>query len=75
MLGAWACDNNLALGQIKVDKESNEITAIPKLLEILDIQGITIDAMGCQKEMANKIIDNGANYILSVKSSLIVRKH
>ena len=71
MVSAWACDNNLVLGQIKVDEKSNEITAIPKLLEILDIEGatITIDAMGCQKDIAEKIIDNGANYILSVKEN------
>jgi predicted transposase YbfD/YdcC len=71
MVSAWACDNNLVLGQVKVDAKSNEITAIPKLLEILDIKDsiITIDAMGCQKDIATKIIDNDANYILAVKEN------
>lgn len=71
MVSAWACENNLVLGQIKVDEKSNEITAIPNLLEILDIQSsiITIDAMGCQKEIAKTIIDNDANYILAVKEN------
>lgn len=71
MVSAWACQNNLVLGQIKVDEKSNEITAIPNLLEILDIENsiITIDAMGCQKEIAKTIIDNGANYILAVKEN------
>jgi predicted transposase YbfD/YdcC len=76
MVSAWACEDNLVLGQsdsyrIKVDEKSNEITAIPKLLEILDIESatITIDAMGCQKHIAEKIIDNGANYILAVKEN------
>jgi predicted transposase YbfD/YdcC len=71
MLSPWACDNNLVLGQIKVDDKSNEITAIPKLLEILDIKNsiITIDAMGCQKDIAKTIIDNDINYILAVKEN------
>ena len=71
MVSAWACENNLVLGQLKVDEKSNEITAIPMLLEILDIEGsiITIDAMGCQKDIAEKIIKNGADYILAVKEN------
>jgi predicted transposase YbfD/YdcC len=71
MVSAWSFENNLVLGQIKVDEKSNEITAIPELLEILDIEGsiITIDAMGCQKQIAKTIIDNGANYILAVKEN------
>ena len=71
MVSAWACENNLVLGQIKVDEKSNEITAIPKLLEILAIEDsiITIDAMGCQKNIAETIIENDANYILAVKEN------
>lgn len=71
MVSAWASENNLVLGQIKVDEKSNEITAIPKLLDILDIEYavITIDAMGCQKEIAETIIDNNADYILAVKEN------
>src|SRR5690606_15507790 len=71
MVSAWACENNLVLGQLKVNEKSNEITAIPMLLKILDIEGsiITIDAMGCQKDIAEKIIDNGADYILAVKEN------
>jgi len=71
MVSAWACETNLVLGQIKTAEKSNEITAIPKLLDILDIaeQTVTIDAMGTQKEIAEKIIDNGANYILAVKAN------
>ncbi len=71
MVSAWACENNLVLGQVKTNEKSNEITAIPNLLDILDISGniITIDAMGAQKEIAKKIIDNDADYILAVKAN------
>ncbi len=71
MISAWACDNNLVLGQVKTDEKSNEITAIPELLNILNIAGntITIDAIGTQKEIAKKIIDQDANYILAVKAN------
>ena len=71
MVSAWACENNLVLGQVKTDEKSNEITAIPNLLEILDISGnvVSIDAMGTQKEIAKIIIDNDANYILAVKGN------
>jgi len=71
MVSAWACEANLVLGQIKTAEKSNEITAIPQLLDILDIaqQTVTIDAMGTQKEIAEKIIDNEANYILAVKEN------
>jgi predicted transposase YbfD/YdcC len=69
--GAWAANNRLTLGQLKVDGKSNEITAIPKLLDIIDVEGtiVTIDAMGCQTEIATKIIDKGANYILALKGN------
>lgn len=71
IVSAWAEKNNMVLGQIKVDQKSNEITAIPKLLDALMVQGsiITIDAIGCQKEIAKKIISKGADYILSVKEN------
>ena len=71
MVSAWACDSNLVLGQVKTAEKSNEITAIPQLIDILDIaeQIITIDAMGTQKEIAEKIIKNDANYILAVKGN------
>jgi predicted transposase YbfD/YdcC len=71
MVSAWSDANNMVLGNYKVDDKSNEITAIPKLLEILDLSGciITIDAMGCQKDIAAKIIEKQAHYILAVKEN------
>lgn len=71
MVSACACDNHLVLGQTKVTEKSNEITAIPKLLDRLDIAGsiITIDAMGCQTKKAQKIVDKGADYVLSLKGN------
>ena len=69
MVSAWACQDNLVLGQVKTEEKSNEITAIPQLLDILNIQGniITIDAMGTQKDIAKKIIEKEADYILALK--------
>ena len=71
MVSAWANKNHMVLGQVKVDEKSNEITAIPKLLEILSIKGciVTIDAMGCQTEIAKKIIEKEADYMLAVKGN------
>ena len=71
VVSAWATKNNLTLGQVAVDAKSNEITAIPRLLELLDINGalITIDAMGCQKAIAEKIVAGGADYVLAVKDN------
>lgn len=71
MVSAWANDNNLVLGQIKVSEKSNEITAIPQLLEMLSLENtiVTIDAMACQKEIASAIVDNQADYILAVKGN------
>ena len=71
VVSAWATQANLTLGQIAVDKKSNEITAIPKLLEQLDLHGalVTIDAMGCQKGIAKKIVDRGGDYLLAVKGN------
>lgn len=71
MVSAWATGNGLALGQVKTDDKSNEITAIPELLELIRVKGclVTIDAMGCQKKIARKIIDRGAHYLLAVKKN------
>jgi predicted transposase YbfD/YdcC len=71
LVSAWATDQQLSLGQVAVDDKSNEITAIPELLDVLDIKGafVTIDAMGCQKAIAQKITDKGGHYILTVKDN------
>jgi predicted transposase YbfD/YdcC len=68
---AWAGANHVSLGQVAVDDKSNEITAIPRLLELLDLNGalVTIDAMGCQKEIAARIVAGGGDYILAVKDN------
>ena len=71
MVSAWATANHISLGQVTVDEKSNEITAIPKLLKMLEIAGslVTIDAMGCQTEIAKTIIDSKADYVLAVKKN------
>lgn len=71
MVSAWASANNICLGQVATDAKSNEITAIPKLLELIEISGslVTIDAMGCQTETAAKIVDGGADFCLAVKGN------
>ncbi len=71
MVSAWASANRLVLGQRKVDEKSNEITAIPELLKLLEISGciVTIDAMGCQKEIASQIVQQGGDYILALKGN------
>jgi len=71
MVSAFASEAGLTLAQVAVDEKSNEITAIPKLLKILDIRGatITIDAMGCQKEIAKQIIDQEGDYVLAAKAN------
>ena len=71
MVSAWACANRLVLGQVKVDDKSNEITAIPQLLQALEVAGciVTIDAIGCQTEIAETIIDKDADYVLSLKEN------
>jgi predicted transposase YbfD/YdcC len=71
MVSAWSNANNMVLAQYKVNDKSNEITAIPALLQMLHIEGclITIDAMGCQKDIAEQIIEQGADYILAVKDN------
>jgi predicted transposase YbfD/YdcC len=71
LVSAWATTNHLALGQVAVDGKSNEITAIPPLLELLDLHGalVTLDAMGCQKAIAQQIRDGGGDYVLTVKGN------
>ena len=71
MVRAWASENGLTLGQRKVDEKSNEITAIPELLDLLNVTGciVTIDAMGCQKKIAQKIRERKADYVLSLKGN------
>jgi predicted transposase YbfD/YdcC len=71
MVSAWASANRLVLGQRKVDEKSNEITAIPELLAVLAIAGcvVTIDAMGCQREIAAAIVEKGADYVLALGSA------
>ena len=75
MVSVWASENQLVLGQEKVDDHSNEITAIPKLLHLLDLTGsiVTIDAIGCQTEIAQTIIDQHADYVCKY-SELIGQK-
>jgi predicted transposase YbfD/YdcC len=71
MVSAWGVANGLVLGQRKVDEKSNEITAIPQLLEALDLKGciVTIDAMGCQRDIAQQIVDQEGDYLLSLKGN------
>jgi predicted transposase YbfD/YdcC len=71
LVSAWATAQHLHLGQVAVAEKSNEITAIPKLLELIDVSGalVTIDAMGCQKEIAAKIRERGGDYVLVVKDN------
>jgi predicted transposase YbfD/YdcC len=71
LVSAWATSSGLVLGQLATDQKSNEITAIPLLVEALALKGclVTIDAMGCQREIANTIIEQGADYLLAVKDN------
>jgi predicted transposase YbfD/YdcC len=71
MISAWAVENGVSLGQRACDEKSNEITAIPELLQLLELEGaiVTIDAMGCQKEIARAIRERGADYLLAVKTN------
>jgi hypothetical protein len=71
IISAWSTEQRLVLGQMKVEDKSNEITAIPALLELLDITGsiITIDAMGTQTEIAKKIIEKKGDYVLALKAN------
>jgi predicted transposase YbfD/YdcC len=71
MVSAWATANHLVLGQVKMDEHSNEITAVPALLRLLDVSGgiVTVDAQNCQTEIAETIIAQGADYVLAVKEN------
>jgi predicted transposase YbfD/YdcC len=70
-VSAWAASNRLVLGQKKVEGKSNEITALPELIQILDLAGciVTIDAMGCQREIVKKIVEKDADYVIAVKKN------
>jgi predicted transposase YbfD/YdcC len=71
VVSAWAGQTGLTLGQVAVDAKSNEITAMPQLLELLDLRKkiVTTDAMGCQKEIAKTIVEHGGDYVLAVKDN------
>ncbi len=71
LVSAWATENGLSLGQVATEEKSNEITVIPELIERIDVKGaiVTIDAMGCQKEIAKKIVDAKGDYVLAVKDN------
>jgi predicted transposase YbfD/YdcC len=71
LVSAWASDQHLVLGQVKVDEKSNEITAIPDLLDVLSLEGtvVTIDAAGCQTAIAQKVIEKGGDYVLALKDN------
>ncbi len=71
VVSAFTTRQRLVLGQVKVEKKTNEIIAIPKLLDLLVIEGaiVTIDAMGCQREIAHKVLDKGADYVLGLKGN------
>jgi predicted transposase YbfD/YdcC len=71
LVSAWAAENRLVLGQVAVDDKSNEITAIPQLLALLDLHGstVTIDALGCQTAIAEQIVGQGGNYVLALKGN------
>jgi predicted transposase YbfD/YdcC len=71
VVSAWSTHNSLVLGQVKTEEKSNEITAIPELLELLSLEGslVTIDAMGCQRKIAEAILGKGADYLLAVKDN------
>lgn len=71
MVSAWSTANGVVLGQVKTDEKSNEITAVPKLLELLRLEGciVTMDAMGCQRELAQQIVEKGAHYVTCLKGN------
>ena len=71
VINAWSHENDFCVGQLKVDGKSNEITAMPALMRLMDVQGnvITADALNCQRDIANQIIEQGADYVLAVKSN------
>ena len=71
MVSAWGCEQRLVLGQLATDAKSNEITAVPKLLDLLMLKGtiVTVDAMNCQRDTAQRIIDNGGDYVFALKAN------
>lgn len=71
LVTAWAAANGVVRGQLRVDRTANAVTAIPVLLEMLDLarQIVTIDAMGCQRAIAQQILDRGGDYLLAVKDN------
>ncbi len=71
VMNAWSSENSFCLGQMKVDGKSNEITAMPELIKLLDIRGsiVTADALNCQKDIAEQIIDSGGDYVLALKGN------
>jgi predicted transposase YbfD/YdcC len=71
MVSAWATENRMVLGQTRTEAHSNEITAIPELLRVLELKGclVTIDAMGCQRNIAQQVVQGGADYLLAVKAN------
>lgn len=71
IVSAWATDHGITLGQVAVDSKSNEITAVPQLLDMMELKGtiVTLDAMGCQKAIAKKVIDGGGDFTFAVKDN------
>ena len=71
LVSAWAGEHGLTLGQVATEEKSNEVTAIPELIERIDVKGaiVTIDAMGCQKEIAEQIVVQEGDYVLAVKDN------
>jgi predicted transposase YbfD/YdcC len=71
MVSAWSASNRLVLGQEVTEEKSNEITAIPRLLALLELKGciVSIDAMGCQRDIAKQIVDQGGDYVLGLKGN------
>lgn len=71
MVSAWATSQKLVLGQVKVNEKSNEITAIPELIKVLSLNGciVTIDAMGCQREIVKTIVEQGGDYVITLKKN------
>ena len=71
IVSAWLAENEMVLGQLKVSEKTNEITAIPQLIEILDLKGstVTLDAMGCQTNIVEKVVDAGADYVIGLKGN------
>jgi predicted transposase YbfD/YdcC len=71
MVSAWGCEQRMVLAQIATDAKSNEITAVPKLLEMLSLKGsiVTVDALNCQRQIAQQIVDQGGDYVLALKGN------